>query len=144
MGAKPYLIKVEERPLKDFLFNASDVGLGKTRGHAMMHAEKVAKEKGVSRKDKITHHWFESFHKCNSDIVLRKGDSMAAVGFCCTNPVEISKYCTLLHDHNLIAEQWRIYIVDETGMSLDPCKPKVVTRLGTKRSKSWVVETSTK
>ena len=28
MGAKPYLNKVEERALKDFLFNASDVGLG--------------------------------------------------------------------------------------------------------------------
>ena len=54
MGAKPYLIKVEERALKDFLFNASDVGLGKTRGHAMMYAEKVAKEKGVLRKDHIT------------------------------------------------------------------------------------------
>ena len=74
----------------------------------MMFAEKVAKEKGVLRKDKIIHHWFESFRKHNSDVALRKGDSMAAVRFRCTNPVEISKYYTLLHetltDHNLIAE----------------------------------------
>ena len=137
MGEKPYLNKVEERGLKDFLFNASDVGLGKTRGHAMMYAEKVAKEKGVLRKDKITHRWFESFRKRNSDVALRKGDSMAAVRFSCTNPVEISKYYTLLHetltDHNLIAEPWRIYNVNETGMPLDPRKPKVVTRLGTKK-----------
>ena len=137
MGAKPYLNKVEERALKDFLFNASDVGLGKTRGHAMMYAEKVAKEKGVLRKDNITHRWFESFRKRNSDVALRKGDSMAAVRFRCTNPVEISKYYTLLHEtltnHNLIAEPWRIYNVDETGMPLDPRKPKVVTRLGTKK-----------
>ena len=75
----------------------------------MMYAEKVAKEKGGTiRKNKITHHWFESFHKCNSDVALRKGDSMTAVRFHCTNPVEISKYYTLLHEtltnHNLIAE----------------------------------------
>ena len=100
------------------------------------------------RKDNITHRWFESFRKRNSDVPLRKGDSMAAVRFRCTNPVEISKYYTLLHEtltnHHLIAEPWRIYNVDETGMPLDPCKPKVVTRLGTKRSESWLVETSTK
>ena len=108
MGTKPYLSKVEERALKDFLFNASDVGLGKTRGHAMMYAEKFAKEKGVLRKDKITKHWFESFRKCNSDVALRKGDSMAAVRFRCINPVETGEYYTLLHEtltnHNLIAE----------------------------------------
>ena len=57
----------------------------------MMYAEKVAKEKRVLRKDRIFHRWFESFHKRNSDVALRKGDSMAAVRFCCTNPVEIYK-----------------------------------------------------
>ena len=64
----------------------------------MMYAEKVAKEKGVLRKDNITHRWFESFRKRNTDVALRKGDSMAAVRFRCTNPVEISKYYTLLHE----------------------------------------------
>ena len=59
-----------------------------------MYAEKVAKEKGVLRKDNITYRWFESFLKRNSDVALRKGDSMAAVRFRCTNPVEISKYLT--------------------------------------------------
>ena len=57
----------------------------------MMYAEKVAKEKRVLRKDRISHIWFESFHKPNSDSALRKGDSMAAVRFRCTNPVEIYK-----------------------------------------------------
>ena len=74
MGAKPYLNKVEKRALKDIMLNASDVGLDKTRGHAMMYAAKVAEEKGVLRKDKITHRWFESFRKRNSDVALRKGD----------------------------------------------------------------------
>ena len=64
----------------------------------MMYAEKVTKEKGVLRKDNITHRWFESFRKHNSDVALRKGDCMAAVRFRCTNPVEISKYYTLLHE----------------------------------------------
>ena len=62
---------------------------------------------------------------------------MAAVRFCCTNPVEMSKYYTLLHetltDHNFITEPWRIYNVDETSMPPDPRKPIVVTRLGTKK-----------
>ena len=137
MGARPYLNKTEERTLKDFLFNASDIGLGMTRGHATMYAEQVAKEKGVLRKDKITHCWFESFHKRNPGVALRKGDSMAAVRFRYTNPEEISKYYTLLYQtltiHNLIAEPWRIYNVDETGMPLDPRKPRIITRLGTKK-----------
>ena len=109
MGARPYLNKTEERTLKEFLFNASDVGLGKTRGHTVMHAEQVAEEKGYYAKpDKFTHCWFESFCKRNPDVSLRKGDSMAAVRFRCTNPEEISKYYTLLYQtlttHNLITE----------------------------------------
>ena len=51
--ARPSLNKTEERTLKDFLFNASDVGLGKTRGHTMMYAEQVAKEKGYYAKTKL-------------------------------------------------------------------------------------------
>ena len=53
MGARPYLNKTEEWILKEFLLNASDVGLGKTRGHAMMYAEQVAKEKGYYAKTKL-------------------------------------------------------------------------------------------
>ena len=35
--------------------------------------------------------------------------------------------------NDFLGEPWRIYNVDETGMPLDPRKPRVVTKLGTKK-----------
>ena len=62
---------------------------------------------------------------------------MAAVRFRCTNSEAIQNYYKLLKttltEHNFLGEPWRIYNVDETGMPLDPRKPRVVTKLGTKK-----------
>ena len=62
---------------------------------------------------------------------------MAAVRFRCTNLEVIQNYYKLLKttltQHNFSGEPWRIYNVDETGMPLDPRKPRVVTKVGTKK-----------
>lgn len=137
MGAKTYLNQQEEETLKDFLLTASSIGFGKTRAHVMMYAEMVAREKKLLRKDHITGRWFDGFCKRHPDLSLRKGDSMAAVRFRCTNSETIQNYYKLLKttltEHNFSGEPWRIYNVDETGMPLDPRKPRVVTKLGTKK-----------
>ena len=62
---------------------------------------------------------------------------MAAVKFHCTNLEAVQNYYKLLKttltQHNFSGEPWRIYNVDETGMPLDPRKPRVVTKVGTKK-----------
>lgn len=113
-----FLNQDEEETLEDFLLTASSIGFGKTRAHVMMYAEKVAREKNYLRKDHITGRWFDGFCERHPNITLRKGDSMAAVRF---------------REHNFSGEPWRIYNVDETGMPLDPRKPRVITKLGTKK-----------
>jgi len=137
MGAKPYLNKTEEQKLEEFLFTSSSIGFGKTRAHVLMYAEKVAKEKGILRKDHVTSQWFDGFCKRHPNVALRKADSMAAVRFRCTNQEAIHNYYKLLKttltEHDFSAEPWRIYNVDESGMPLDPRKPRVVTKVGTKK-----------
>ena len=97
----------------------------------------VAKEKNLLRKDHITGRWFDGFCKCHPDLSLHKGDSMGAVRFRCTNSEAIQNYYKLLKttltEHNFSGEPWRIYNVDEAGMPLDPRKPRVVAKLGTKK-----------
>ena len=137
MGARSYLNQDEEETLEDFLLTASSIGFGKTRAHVMMYAEKVAREKNYLRKDHITGRWFDGLCERHPNITLRKGDSMAAVRFRCTNSETIQNYYQLLKttltEHNFSGEPWRIYNVDETGMPLDPRKPRVITKLGTKK-----------
>ena len=137
MGARSYLNQHEEETLEDFLLTASSIGFGKTRAHVMMYAEMVAKEKNLLRKNHITGRWFDGFCKRHPDLSLLKGDSMGAVRFCCTNSEAIQNYYKLLKttltEHNFSGEPWRIYNVDETGMPLDPRKPRVVAKLGTKK-----------
>ena len=67
----------------------------------MMYAEKVAREKNILRKDHITGQWFDGFCEQHPNITLRKGDSMAAVRFRCTNSETIQNYYQLLKQHLL-------------------------------------------
>ena len=137
MGARPYLSQAEEKELENFLFASSRVGFAKTRARVMMYTEKVAREKKLLRKDHITPQWFDSFSKCHPDITLRRGHSMAAGRFRCTNLEVIQNYYKLLKTtltkHNFSGEPWKVYNVDETGMPFDPRKLRVVTKVGTKK-----------
>ena len=96
MGARSYLNQHEDETLEDFLLTASSIGFGKTRAHVMMYAEMVAKEKNLLRKHHITGRWFDGFCKRHPDLSLRKGDSMDAVRFRCTNSEAIQNYYKLL------------------------------------------------
>jgi len=86
--------------------------------------ERVAKDKGVLKKDKISCGWFWRFRERNPNVSLRQGDSMAAVPFQCTTPEIISEYYdlveTVLAHHELSDKPGQIYNVDEIGVSLDP------------------------
>ena len=99
--------------------------------------QRVAKDKGVLKKDKISCGWFWRFREQNPTVSLRQGDSMAAVCFQCTTPEIIDEYYdlleTVLTEHELSDKPGQIYNVDETGVSLDPPKRKVCAKRGQKK-----------
>ena len=95
-GVAPYLAKEEETQLAEYLASTSKVGYGKTRQQVMNIVQRVAKDKGVLKKDKINCGWFWRFRERNPIVSLRQGDSMAAVRFQCTTPEIIDEYYDLL------------------------------------------------
>ena len=71
-GAKPYLNKEEEKELSEFIIESASVGYGKTRAQIMSLAENAARDKGVLKKQKLTHGWFDKFMQRQSYLSLRK------------------------------------------------------------------------
>ena len=78
-GAKPYFNTGEEKELAEVIIESASVGHGKNRAEIMSVAEKAARDKGVLRKSKITHGWFDKFMQRQSYLSLRKGDATAIV-----------------------------------------------------------------
>jgi len=70
-GARPYLNRAEE---KELIVTVGKVGFGKTHRQIKNIAEKVATEKEILRRDKITDGWFASFIRCHPELSLWKGD----------------------------------------------------------------------
>ena len=75
--------------------------------------------------------------KRQPQLSLHKGDATANVCMDSINPKAMSQYFDLLNEvlegYGLKTEPERIYNVDETGMSLDHCPPKIVTQRGHKK-----------
>ena len=138
-GAKPYFNTGEEKELAEFIIESASVGHGKNRAEIMSVAEKAARDKGVLRKSKITHGWFDKFMQRQSYLSLRKGDATAIVRMEAISIGAINQYFDLLNDvlekNNLKQSPGQIYNVDESGMALEHRPPKVVTLKGQKKVK---------
>ena len=122
-GPAPYLTNSEESELVGYLQSTAKIGYGKTRQHVMNIVERVAKEKGLLKKERLTCGWFRRFKQNNPSMSLRKGDSMASVRFQCTTNEIIKEYFdlleTVLQELEFFDKPGKIYNV---GMSLDPPK----------------------
>ena len=57
-GPNPYLNKLEEGNLVEFLEVVSSVGYGKTRKQVMNIVKSTARDKGILKKQKISDGWF--------------------------------------------------------------------------------------
>ena len=57
-GPAPYLTKDEESELFEYLQSTAKIGCGKTRQQVMNIVERVAKEKGLLKRERITSGWF--------------------------------------------------------------------------------------
>ena len=136
-GPRPYLEPIEENELSNFLVDTAKAGLGKTRKEIKALVTKVAREKGVLKKKKVTDGWFRQFKERQPQLSLRKGDATANVRMNCLNKETMAQYFSMLKDvlleHNLLDSPAQIYNVDETGMPLDHRAPKVMTMRGQKK-----------
>ena len=74
---KPYLDKIEEKELAEFLQTTAEMGYGKTRKQVMNIVESTAREKGLLRKRRISDSWFWHFIERQPQLSLHKGDSTA-------------------------------------------------------------------
>ena len=136
-GPKPYLQSSEETELASHLLSASSIGLGKTRYEVMRIAEGVAKSKGVLRGEQITHGWWKCFVSRNPSLSLRTGDATAGVRIDAVNEESMREYFALLrevYDEFIDGHPERIYNMDEMGMPLDPCPPKLLHKKAKGRS----------
>ena len=69
-GTRPYLNENEEERLANHLITAAKLGYGKTRKQVKTFAEKVAREKGVLRKERITDGWWGKFSYAAAETVV--------------------------------------------------------------------------
>ena len=140
-GTKPahpkYLNETEEKEFAEFLIQTSVADYGKSRRDVMSIVEKVAKQKNLLRKSKITQGWWREFLRRQEHLSLRRGDNTVHVRMDAVNEDTITHYFDLLKqtlvDNSLTNSPERIYNVDETGVPLDPRTPNVVTRKETKK-----------
>ena len=108
----------EEDALADHLIEAASIGYGKTRSEVKLITEKVAMEKNVLRKDRVTDGWWHRFKKRQPKLSLRRRDATAHVRMDSTNKKTIDAYYNLLEStlekHNLKDSPAQIYNMDET------------------------------
>jgi len=138
-GPRPYLAATEENELSlsIFLVDTAKAGYGKSRQEVKGLVEKVARDKGVLKKSKVTDGWFKRFLERQPTLSLRKGDATANVRMDCLSKETMLQYFEMLRDvlteHNLLNSPAQIYNVYEMGMPLDHRPPRVLTKRGQKK-----------
>ena len=140
-GPKPYLDNTEEKELGSYLKHCAKVGYGKTRKDVLCIVESATSERCRLRASHVSDGWWRRFKERQGDLSLRQGDSTAHVRMDAMNQETIDHYFSLLKDtlstHALLDKPSQIYNVDESGVTLNPRPPKVVTTRGrvTKKQK---------
>ena len=85
----------------------------------------------------ISNRWWFKFKKRNPLMSLRSGDSTAGVRMNAVNSESINHYFDLLEkvflEYGFNEHPEAIYNMDETGMPLEPCPPKIVAKKGQKK-----------
>ena len=103
----------------------------------MSIAKSVAQDKGLLKKECVSHGWWSAFVRRQGNLSLRRGDSTAQVRFSAINEATIAQYFSLLKDvldtNNLLGNPQQIYNVDESGIPLNFKTPNVVARKGAKK-----------
>ena len=131
-GAKPYLNKLEESNLANFL----EIISGKNQETSQI-MEKTARHKDLLRRRKILGLWFRQFIERQPQVSMRRGDRTAFVRLDAMKKKEkLDNYFVtlknILVDNDLMNKPGQIFNVDESEMLLKHRAPKVVARKGQK------------
>ena len=136
-GPAPYLSKVEESELSAHLVHVANMGFGKTRRDVKCLVEQYAIQKNVLKGSAISNGWWQRFLERNPILRLRRGDSTAAIRMDVVNMENIKAYFEelklIFDEFNFYEHPEAIYNMDETGVPLDPCPPKVIAAKGQKK-----------
>lgn len=108
-GPLPYLSLCEEEELELYLMQSCDIGYGKTRAQIKRIVEKVAYEKNLLRKCRITDGWWRRFLERHPSLVLRRGDATADVRMKAVSRQNLEQYFKLLKE-----------VIDENGFADHP------------------------
>ncbi len=136
-GQKRYLDEQEEEALAEHLVEVARIGYGKTRREVKGIIEKVAIEKNMLRKERVTDGWWRRFLERQPQLSLRRGDATAHVRMDSTSKEAIDGYYDLLEktlkQDKLSTLPAQIYNMDESGMPLDPRPPNIIAKQGQKK-----------
>jgi hypothetical protein len=133
-GPEPYLTPAEEEDLVRFIERCSAIGYSKTKSQIIDLVQKVMNNK--KRDVSVSLGWYTSFRKRHPQLSIRVSESVSHVRAIGTREEVLSKYFDLLEqtlvDNDIIEKPNCIFNMDETGFSLDPCLPKVISAKGCK------------
>jgi hypothetical protein len=133
-GPKPYLTSEEEEELVDFLEIHSRIGYPYTRKHVLAIIQDIIDTKGI--KATVSNGWWQSFLRRHPTLTLRTAVPLSIARASATDAHMIDSYFDKLEKvlvkNDILDKANNIFNCDETGFSLSPKSPKVVTTVGTK------------
>ena len=134
-GPRPYLTTQEEKELTDHLVLSVKVGYGKTCRDVMNMVETYVnswRSKGENQKEvTVSNGWWFKFKRRNPSVSLRRGDSTAGVRMDAVNSENINEYFEeVFQEYGFSDHPKVIYNMDEMGMPLELCPPKVIAKKG--------------
>ena len=133
-GPKPYLLNEEEKNLVCTSKQCSKIGCGKTRWDVVAIVHNTVSDKGVLQTSQVFSGLWCNFLKRNQDLFLRQGH----VWMEAMNSETMKHYFGLMKEtlevHVLVDWPAQIYIVDESGMPLNPWPPKMASPKGRQKS----------
>ena len=130
-GPKPYLT-AKEAELMSHLFQAADLGFGKTRHDVKCIVETYAQQKDVLKRSAISDGWWTRYLKRHPEISLRSGDySWNKNGCCqCRSMKGYFDLRQIYDEHGIETHPESVYNMDETAVPFEPRPPKLVDRKG--------------
>ena len=137
-GPPSYLSAEEEDELVSFLNGCSSIGYARSKKQTITLVQRVVESKGLNVK--VSDGWWKSFMKRHGTLTLRAAEPLSYARAVCSQPEILNHYYDLLQqtliEHDLTDKPNQIFNLDESGMPLDPCPPKVITQKGIKHSAS--------
>ena len=133
-GKSKHLSDEEEEELVQFLLRCATIGYPRTRQEVIAVVSKACRLRG---KDiNVTHGWWESFCKRHNSISLRSLSHLSLSRARASNNQVLESYFDALEEtfakYNFTSKPSQIFNVDESGMPLNPPKPKGVCKRGEK------------